>query len=77
MTSTDFHAEVTHPLASAVGVRRYVNTEIARIGSRFDVGDAAEFDFLCECGSLVCKSVVKLTLADFDGSEPGSVVAHG
>ena len=75
-TSTDFSAEATHALTSAVGVRRYVNREIARVGGRFDGDTLTEFDFLCECGSLGCRAVVKMTLAEFGRSAPGSVVAH-
>lgn len=76
MRRMEFPATATHMLASAVGVRRYVNDEIARMGSRFDVDSLKEFDFLCECGSLACRAVVKMTLADYGESVPGSVVAH-
>jgi hypothetical protein len=78
MTRTDFPAEapVAQGAVGAVGVRRYVNDEIARVGARLDPEHSADFAFLCECGSLGCRAVVRLTLAEYARSGAGSVVAH-
>lgn len=78
MTSTDFPAEapVAQGAMAAIGVRRYVNDEIARVAARLDPEHSAQFAFLCECGTLACRAVVTLTLAEFGESAAGSVVAH-
>ncbi|HST15597.1 MAG TPA: hypothetical protein VLJ44_12190 [Gaiellaceae bacterium] len=78
MASTEFSTRAAHGshAASAVGVRRYVNDEIARVGTQFDVGETTAFEFLCECGRLGCDGLVRLTLAEYQGSAPGSVIAH-
>lgn len=78
ISTTDVPAEATYRQAdsAAVEVRRYVNDEIARVGGRFDAEKSSEFEFLCECGSLGCRAVVKLTLAEYGVTSPGSVVGH-
>ena len=78
MTSTDFSAEApaAQVATAAIGVRRYVNDEIARVAARLDPEHSAQFAFLCECGSLACRAVVTLTLAEFAESATGSVVGH-
>jgi hypothetical protein len=76
MKSTQFPADATHALTSAVGIRRYVNDEVARVAHRFNPDDSNKFEFLCECGRLACGDTVKMTLADYAESTPGSVVAH-
>lgn len=78
MTSTDVRTEATsrQVKSAAVGVRRYVNDEIARVVLRFDADKSTEFEFVCECGRLGCHSVVKLTLAEYGMTSPGSVVGH-
>lgn len=59
---------------AAVSIRRYVNDEIAAVAGRFDTGD--EFEFVCECGDLACVRRVKMTLAQYKSTDPGSVVRH-
>ena len=78
MTSTDFPAEASaaQVATAAIEVRRYVNDEIARVAAPLDPEHSAEFTFLCECGTLACRAVVRLTLAEFAESAAGSVVAH-
>lgn len=76
MKNTHFPRDATHPLTSAVGVRRYVNNEIARVGRGFDASESHKFEFLCECGRLSCRAAVKMTLADYGKRAPGSVIAH-
>jgi hypothetical protein len=61
---------------SAVDVRRFVNDSIKDTAERFGGDSATIFDFLCECGDLRCRQVVKLTPAEYDESEAGSVRAH-
>ena len=62
-------------LESAVSVRRFVNDEIASVAARW--GDQeTEFEFICECGDLSCRVFLKMTLADYHESTPGSVIAH-
>ena len=60
---------------AAVSVRRLVNDEILVAATRFDDGSTL-FEFLCECGQLKCRGLVKTTLADYRVSKPGSVVGH-
>jgi hypothetical protein len=78
MTSTDFPAEASaaQVATAAIDVRRYVNDEIARVAARLDPEHSARFACLCECGTLACRAVVSLTLAEFAASAPGSVVSH-
>jgi hypothetical protein len=78
MTSTDFPAgaPAAQAATAAIGVRRYVNDEIATVAARLDPEHSARFAFLCECGTLACGAVVSLTLTEFAESAPGSVVAH-
>jgi hypothetical protein len=61
---------------SAVDVRRFVNDTIRDTAMRFGDDPAAVYEFVCECGSLGCRAQVKLTLAEYEASEPGSVRAH-
>jgi hypothetical protein len=56
--------------------RRLVNDEILDAATRFDDGSTV-FEFLCECGDLDCRETVKMTLADYRATTPGSVVGHG
>lgn len=78
MVSTESSTQVAYGsvAASAVGVRRYVNDEIARVGTRLDAGESAAFEFLCECGRLGCDGLVGLTLSEYREMAPGSVLAH-
>jgi hypothetical protein len=46
-----------------------------RAAERFDDGTTV-FQFLCECGDLTCRTLVKMTLADYRASTPGSVAGH-
>lgn len=39
-------------VASAVGVRRFVNDSIKETAERFGDHSTAVYDFLCECGDL-------------------------
>jgi hypothetical protein len=59
---------------TVVSVRRFVNDETARAARRFGRHDC---EFVCECGDLMCDEMVKMTLADYHASTPGSVVRHG
>jgi hypothetical protein len=43
---------------------------------RFGDDSAAVYEYVSECGSLGCRAQVKLTLAEYEASEPGSVRAH-
>ena len=62
--------------AGATSIRRVVNDEIALVASRMDGNDGSVFDFVCECGDLKCQGMVRMTLADYRMSTPGSVVGH-
>jgi hypothetical protein len=62
-------------IEAAVSIRRFVNDEVARVGSRFD-WNGREYEFVCECGDLSCDGSVKMTLSDYRASRPGSVVGH-
>jgi hypothetical protein len=53
-----------------------VNDEIAETAARFDLKDGSDFEFICECGEPTCHRFVRMTLAQYRGSEPGSVIAH-
>jgi hypothetical protein len=59
-----------------VFVRRYVNEEVAAKAGGFDANDGSQFEFVCECGDLLCHGLVELTLAEFRASAPGSVIGH-
>jgi hypothetical protein len=72
MTTTGYAP--TDSSEPAIFVRRYVNDEIAEVASRFDANDGSEFEFVCECGDLLCRGLVKMTLAEYRASGPGSVV---
>jgi hypothetical protein len=61
---------------SAVGVRRFANEAIRDAAYVVAESPAATFQFLCECGDLRCDGLVTLTVAQFERSEPGSVLAH-
>ena len=60
---------------AAVSVRRLVNDEIVNAAGRFDDGGTV-FAFICECGDLGCRALVKMTLAEYRLTTPGSVVGH-
>jgi hypothetical protein len=70
----------THPVETgrdaASSVRRLVNDEILNAASRYD-DETAVFVFVCECGNLKCRDLVKMTQADYRATKPGTVVAHG
>jgi hypothetical protein len=53
-----------------------VNDQIAETARRFDVGEGDQFEFVCECGRLSCDGRVKMTLAEYARTAPGSVVSH-
>jgi hypothetical protein len=73
MTTTSIET----PNASAVDVRRLVNDSIRGVGSGFRPDEAgAALDFLCECGDLRCRRSIRLTLAEYDATQPGFVSAH-
>jgi hypothetical protein len=55
--------------------RRLVNEEILNVATRFDDG-ITPFEFVCECGDPECVGLVKMTLAEYRATKPGSVVAH-
>jgi spore maturation protein CgeB len=78
MTGNEAQAEGTRSqaAASAVGVRRFANDEIARVGGRFSPDESSTLDFLCECGNLGCNALVKITLAEYRQSAAGSVASH-
>ena len=61
---------------SAVAIRRFVNDEIAHIAKRLDPDDRYEYEFICECGDLECERRANLTVAEYQGLLPGSVVGH-
>jgi hypothetical protein len=42
--------------------------------SRFDADEGSEFEFVCEFGDR--HGLVKMTLAEYRASAPGSVVGH-
>lgn len=59
----------------AVSIRRLVNDEILKAATPLDDG-AGVFEFICECGDLNCQSMVKMTLAEYLATTPGSVAGH-
>jgi len=61
---------------SAVAVRRFANETIKDTAQRFGDDSATVYEFLCECGDLRCRELVKLTLAEYDESDAGFVRAH-
>jgi hypothetical protein len=69
--ATDFYGR-----GGAIAVRRVVNEHIATLSARTADTDESVFDFFCECGDLRCLEVVKMTLAEYEELEPGTVRAH-
>ena len=62
---------------AAVSVRRFANDEIARVGRTLDdLDEGHRFEFLCECGDLSCGHFVRMTVAEYRATSPGSVVGH-
>lgn len=61
---------------AAVAMRRFVNSRIAEAAGRFDLDQEGEYEFVCECGDLSCAGRVKMKLARYRHSQPGSVLAH-
>lgn len=59
----------------AVSIRRLVNDEILKAATPLDDG-AGVFEFICECGDLNCQGMVKMTLAEYWATTPGSVAGH-
>jgi hypothetical protein len=55
--------------------RRLVNDEILNLATRFEDGITL-FEFVCECGDPQCVGLVKMTLAEYRATKPGSVVGH-
>ena len=62
--------------AAATSVRRLVNDEILNAATRLDPEGNSMFEFLCECGDLNCHGIVRMTLAEYATTEPGSVRVH-
>ena len=62
---------------AAISGRRLANDEIARVGSSLDdLDEGHQFEFLCECGDLSCSEFVRMTVAEYRASSPGSIVGH-
>lgn len=61
---------------AGVNLRRSVNDEIARVAAGLDGSGGSIFEFFCECGDFTCRGFVRMTLADYRLTRPGSVVAH-
>ena len=76
MSTTAYPPNGASQRRAAVAIRRFVNDEIASRASRFDRDDGDAFAFVCECGDLACKGIVKMTLVTYGSSAPGSVVGH-
>ena len=77
MSSTAFPQSRVPGVGAAISVRRFANDEIARVGSSLDdLDEGHRFEFLCECGDLSCAQFVRMTVAEYHGSTPGSVVGH-
>lgn len=76
MSTTAYPPSGEHGSDAAIVVRRFVNDEIAAAARKFDGGDRTVFEFMCECGDLDCRALIALTLAEYDVSAPGAVVAH-
>ena len=72
MNATDYEVAT----AAAVRIRRIANDEIAEVGVIFQEPIADQYEFVCECGDLGCKAPVRMTLAEYAESTPGSVVGH-
>jgi len=62
--------------ASVLDVRRFVNDSIKDTAERFGADSASTYEFVCECGDLRCRQLVKLTLAEYNEADAGSVRAH-
>ena len=56
-------------------MRRVLNDSIAEAAERFD-DERALFGFYCECGDLICKEVVELTVAQYRAGRRRGVLAH-
>jgi hypothetical protein len=67
---------VDDPVESATGLRRFANDSIRDVAARSQRDASTVLEFLCECGDLRCRQLVKLTLGDFGARTPGSVRAH-
>ena len=77
MSSTAFPQSWAYGVGAAISVRRFANDEIARVGSSLDdLDEGHRFEFLCECGDLSCTRLVRMTVAEYRASAPGSVVGH-
>ena len=48
-----------------VASRRTVNDAIAHAASRFNLDEGNLVEFLCECGDLRCRQMIKMTLTEF------------
>jgi hypothetical protein len=76
MTSTAYPPNDHPGRASVVVLRRTINDEIARMGSPLQATVTGGFEFVCECGDRRCKAIVRMTLANYAQTTPGSVVGH-
>ena len=76
--SSTVHPDRRAPsIDAAISVRRFANNEIARVGSTLDdLDERHRFEFLCECGDLSCGQFVRMTVAEYRASLPGTVVGH-
>ena len=77
MSSTGSPQTRAPGIGAAISVRRFANEEIARVRSSLDdLNEGHRFEFLCECGDLSCSEFVRMTVAEYRTSSPGSVVGH-
>lgn len=76
MITTGYPPNESPGKEASVSVRRLVNDEIARIASRLAHPETDTFEFVCECGTLSCEKRVAMTLPEYRGLAPGSVIAH-
>jgi hypothetical protein len=76
MSKTSYSPDESPGRAAVIEIRRFVNDEIYRVGFDLDGDERSELAFVCECGELRCTRLVNMTLAEFAGTQPGSVVAH-
>jgi hypothetical protein len=53
-------------------IRHEVNDRIAEVAAHMDGGEAATYEFLCECDRLGCREVAHLTLAEYQAIEAAS-----
>lgn len=70
------HELVDEWVDSATDLRRFANNSIRDVAARQAREASAVYEFLCECGDLRCRGLVELSLLDYDGRSPGSVLAH-